>query len=288
MASEAPLARSFGAAAARRVARRAMSPASWQASAAACASARQTARSNSSLPGAIRPRPFGPRKASVSNLPDQQRNRPRPAELAGEDQVGEPKGEQFGVRPAGEDLSENLRRRERGRRVGHRRNPHEQRGKFTAPGRPEQLGDDAKTLLVDVGPSLSEPPPGTQDAAGRARIAARRTQMPGVAEGRLILAATEAAAGCGGGFQGEALTPGAGPGRRGARQIVQGIQSGAGEKCGFRGRLDRPARHRPTGHNWRGRGKSERFRELNHARKDSRRVRFAPSRCSKSAPPVGG
>jgi hypothetical protein len=95
--------------------------------------------------------------------------------------------------------------------------------------------------------------------------------MPGVAEGRLVLAAAEAAAGGGGGFQGEALTPGTGPGRRGARQIIQGIQGGAGEKGGFRGRLDRPARHRPAGHNRRGRGKCERFGESNELETVDRR-----------------
>jgi hypothetical protein len=207
IASPAPFALSFGAAAASFAARRAISAATRQASAAACDRATQTALE--SFPSRLDPAAaVGAAEGLRLYLADQQRNRRWPTQLAGQDQIGEPKGEQFGVGPNGEDVAEDRRRRERRRRRSERVDPGGRRGQLSAPGNPQQLRDGAQAFFGQIGRSLGEPPPGGENAAGRAGIAARRTQMPGVAQRRLVLAAAEPADGGGGAFQGEALTPG--------------------------------------------------------------------------------
>jgi len=135
------------------------------------------------------------------------------------------------------------RRRERRRRPNRARRSGRAGPRVGAPAHPEQFRTGAQAFSSRSGLRSASRPPGSENAAaGRGRRP--RTQMPGVAEGRLILAGPSRADGSGGGLHAEALAPGAGPGAQRAPRLSSVFKAG-GEKRRFSGCRDRPPGSQP-------------------------------------------
>ena len=191
----------------------------------------------------------------------EQRQRERPFQFLGENGIGEPGREQFALRCPAAVAPEGAAGELERPRGGERRRPGaggaglgglDRRLQRVVAGEVQGRGGDRDRGSPSSYGSGGERAPGPQPASRRSGIGAGASEVERVAQRRLVFVAAGAGDAGGRGMQGEALAPGAGPGRIFAHDRIEPGERGAGEEGGFGrgfGRVQgaRPGRERRRG-----------------------------------------
>ncbi|OYR17651.1 hypothetical protein CEV33_4881 [Brucella grignonensis] len=163
----------------------------------------------------------------------QQWHRFRPVQLVRQHELGQPKGQHFGVRANGRDRRYQVRHREgccspglicRIDHVGAR-------CKAVVPVHSQQRGDFPNEGSGKCPGSARQHSCGKKQLAGWTRIIAWCREQDGVTQRVFVLVAAEHPSRYRGRFKGKAITPAAEPWRIGAHQIIKRFQSDTGREC---------------------------------------------------------
>jgi hypothetical protein len=164
-----------------------------------------------------------------------------PMEPDRQDCVGEPEGQNLGIRTAPEHEARSLGSRERrtatlvrgGRVESYLLHTVDRRAQPVIDVQVEEAGDMQNRVGIEGYRAPVEGAPGDQDAAGRTWIIITTAEVEGVAQHRLVLPATDDPHARSGSLEREALAPHAGKGRLGAHPSIEQGKGSAGQERGI-------------------------------------------------------